>query len=200
MYLLGQAFFSPELINHRFSPRSVRTVALCGADDAVLRPIAERFRIEVVVDDLSSLIRFGRGEAVLRHQKTRRYWQRMGGTLLEKYCLVPASRGIHGRQVVDAIIIMDSGCRIASRAEHGVFSLDGCDLIIVNTSAGRVGMYLLGQALFSREVIKERFAPRSVRAVALCADSDAVLCPIAEGHGIEVVVDEKTAPSVENSP
>jgi hypothetical protein len=200
-YLLGQAFFSPELINHRFSPRSVHTVALCGADDAILRPIAERFGIEVVVDDLSSLTTFSRGQALLRQQMTRRYWQRIGGTLLEKYCVVPASRGIHGQQVVDAIIITDSGSRIASRAEHGSLSLDGCDLIIVNTSAavrqpqrranrGRLGMYLLGQALFSREVIKERLAPRSVRTVALCADSDAVLRPIAERHGIEVVVDD----------
>jgi hypothetical protein len=56
----------------------------------------------------------------------------------------------------------------------------------------RLGMYLLGQTLFSRELIKERFAPRSVRTVALCADSDAVLGPIAEAErfGIEVVVDD----------
>jgi len=47
---LGQALFSRELIKERFSPRSVRTVALCAAGDAVLRPIAERFGIKVVVD------------------------------------------------------------------------------------------------------------------------------------------------------
>jgi len=190
MYLLGQALFSPELINHRFSPRSVRTVALCGADDAILHPIAERHGIEVVVHDLSSLITFSQGQALLRHQKTRRYWQRMGGTLLEKYCVVPASRGIHGRQVVDAIIITNGDCRIASRGEHGSLSLDGCDLIVVNTSGRRLGMYLLGQALFSRELIKERFSPRSVRTVALCAAGDAVLRPIAERFGIKVVVDK----------
>jgi hypothetical protein len=52
MYLLGQALFSRLLIEDRFAPRSVRTVALCAADDAVLRPLAVRFGIEVVVDDL----------------------------------------------------------------------------------------------------------------------------------------------------
>ena len=52
MYLLGQAFFSRELIKDRFAPRSVRTVALCAIDDAILRPIAERFGVEVVADDL----------------------------------------------------------------------------------------------------------------------------------------------------
>jgi hypothetical protein len=40
------------LIENRFAPRSVRTVALCAADDAILHPIAERFGIEVVVADL----------------------------------------------------------------------------------------------------------------------------------------------------
>jgi hypothetical protein len=50
MYLLGQAFFSRELVRTRSKPKSVRTVALCTADDAVLRPIAEGFDIEVVVE------------------------------------------------------------------------------------------------------------------------------------------------------
>jgi hypothetical protein len=54
MYLLGQALFSRLLIEDRFAPRSVRTVALCAADDAVLRPLAVRFGIEVVVDDLAA--------------------------------------------------------------------------------------------------------------------------------------------------
>jgi len=70
-------------------------------------------------DGLSSLTTFSPGQTRLRHQKTQRYWQRTGGTLLEKYCVAPASRGIHGRQVVDAIIIESSGRRIASQAEHG---------------------------------------------------------------------------------
>jgi hypothetical protein len=47
---LGQALFSRELIKDRFAPKSIRTVALCAADDAALRPLAERFGIEVVVD------------------------------------------------------------------------------------------------------------------------------------------------------
>ena len=51
IYLLGQAFFSRELIKDRFAPRSVSTVALCALDDAVLRPIAERFDIGIVVDE-----------------------------------------------------------------------------------------------------------------------------------------------------
>jgi hypothetical protein len=121
---------------------------------------------------------------------TRRYWERVGGTLLEEYPVVLRSRGI-GRRVVDAVIIVGGDHRIASRAEN--VSLDGHDLIVVQTKASRLGMYLLGQALFSRLLIEDRFAPRSVRTVALCAADDAVLRPLGVRFGIEVVVDDLTA-------
>lgn len=42
MYLMGQAFFSAQLIQ-RFHPRSVVSVALCLQDDAVLRPLFEHY-------------------------------------------------------------------------------------------------------------------------------------------------------------
>ena len=118
---------------------------------------------------------------------TRRYWERMGGTLLEEYLVVPRSRGV-GRRVVDAVIIVGGDHRIAFRAEN--VSLDGHDLIVVQTKASRLGMYLLGQALFSCLLVEDRFAPRSVRTVALCAADDAVLRPLAVRFGIEVVVDD----------
>jgi hypothetical protein len=95
-----------------------------------------------------------------------------------------------GRRRIDAVIIEGGDHRIASRAESVSLSLDGHDIVIVQTKALRLGMYLLGQAFFSRELIKDRFAPRSVRTVALCAIDDAVLRPIAERFNIEVVVDE----------
>jgi hypothetical protein len=51
MSLMGQAVFSRELMNP-FMPASIRTVALCGRDDALLRPLAERYGIKVEIDDL----------------------------------------------------------------------------------------------------------------------------------------------------
>ena len=49
MYLMGQTFFSAELIK-RFGPASVRSVALCNQDDSVLRPLLEQYPgMEVVV-------------------------------------------------------------------------------------------------------------------------------------------------------
>jgi len=118
---------------------------------------------------------------------TRRYWDRVGGTLLEEYLVVPPGRDFSMR-VVDAVIIVGGDKRIASRAES--VNLRGHDLIVVQTKARRLGMYLLGQALFSRSLIEDRFKPRSIRTVALCAANDAVLSPIAERFGIEIVVDD----------
>jgi hypothetical protein len=89
--------------------------------------------------------------------------------------------------LLDAVIVLDGDHRIASRGDS--VALDGHDLIVVQTKAQRLGMYLLGQALFSRLLIENRFAPRSVRTVALCAADDTVLRPLAENFGIEVIVD-----------
>jgi hypothetical protein len=49
MYLMGQTFFSAKLIR-RLKPRSVKSVALCASDDAILRPMLEAYKgCEVVV-------------------------------------------------------------------------------------------------------------------------------------------------------
>jgi hypothetical protein len=49
MYLMGQTFFSAQLMK-RFHPTSIRSVALCAADDSVLRPLLEQYPgMEVVV-------------------------------------------------------------------------------------------------------------------------------------------------------
>ena len=130
--------------------------------------------------------------STLETPMTRRYWARVGGTLFEEYLVVPRGPGV-GQRLIDAVIVVDGDRRIASRSER--VSFDGHDLIVVQTKASRLGMYLLGQALFSRLLIEGRFAPRSVRAVALCAADDAVLRPLAERFGIEVIVDHLAARS-----
>jgi hypothetical protein len=117
---------------------------------------------------------------------TLRYWKRVGGTLLQEYLIVEPSQGVGPRRV-DAIIVLDGDTRIASKGEH--IALDGHDLIVVQTKAYRLGMYLLGQAFFSRLLVADHFTPRSLRTVALCAIDDAVLRPLGERFGIEVVVD-----------
>jgi hypothetical protein len=49
MYLMGQAFFSVELMK-RFNPKSIKSVAVCEKYDAVLGPLIEKYPgIEVVL-------------------------------------------------------------------------------------------------------------------------------------------------------
>jgi hypothetical protein len=125
---------------------------------------------------------------------TRRYWQRVGGTLVEEFLMVRQRPNV-GRRLADGLIVLDGDHR---RLTSGEVTLDGKDVIVVQTKADRLGMYLLGQALFSRELISDFFNPRSIRTVALCRVDDAVLRPIAERYGIEVVVDDSVPGGLAN--
>jgi hypothetical protein len=59
MYLMGQALFSAELLK-RFNPRSIESVAIVTKDDAVLRPIFEKYegmRVVVCPPEFAALAR-----------------------------------------------------------------------------------------------------------------------------------------------
>ena len=115
---------------------------------------------------------------------TRWYWQSVGGTLIEEFVAVKETAG-SGRRVLDAVIIKNEETLIAKQSE---VSLEGKDIIVIQTKASRLGMYLMGQALFSRQLIM-MFKPKSVKSVALCNRDDAVLRPLLEQYeGMEVVV------------
>ena len=61
------------------------------------------------------------------------------------------------------------------------------DVIVIQTKASRLGMYLLGQAYFSKFLI-ERHNPQSIKLVAICSRSDSIMEELANQHGIEVIV------------
>jgi len=114
----------------------------------------------------------------------RAYWRKIGGTLIEEYPVVRSSETTGPRRV-DAIILPKGAKRIAKPAE---ISLTGEDVIVVQAKAGRLGMHLMGQTLFSAQLVK-RFRPASVRSVALCLKGDEVLRPMLEKYaGMQVVV------------
>ena len=89
---------------------------------------------------------------------------------------------------MDGLIILGGEKKIARPSE---VEIAGKDIIVVQTKRGklktRLGMYLLGQAFFSRELMRP-FKPRSIRTVAICTAGDDVLEPIAREFSIEVVV------------
>ncbi len=114
------------------------------------------------------------------------YWEKNGGTLIEEFLAVSKMKD-QGRRLIDGIIILDEEKK---RLPVGTkVSLEDKDVIVIQTKNERLGMYLMGQTLFSLQLIKKYFNPRSARAVALCQKSDKVLQPMLEAYeGCEVVV------------
>lgn len=114
----------------------------------------------------------------------RSYWRKIRGTLIEEFPAVKASPTCGPRRL-DAVILPKGEFRIAHWKE---VSLKGKDIIVVQAKANRLGLYLMGQALFSAALMK-RFKPRSVRSIALCTKDDSVLRPLLKRYPhIEVVV------------
>ena len=115
----------------------------------------------------------------------RAYWQRVGGTLVEEFPVVRRTRR-NGPRYIDAVIILGEETRIASAND---VSLDGKDIICVQAKRDRLCMYLMGQTLFSKQLLETGFNPKSVLSVALCTRDDEVLRPLLEKHdNVRVVV------------
>ncbi len=117
---------------------------------------------------------------------TRAYWRTVGGVLCEEYPLV--RRGpAQGQRLVDGLIVLGEPPALDSWKNWQ--NLSSCDIILVQAKAKRLGMHLMGQALFSRELaMRLPYPPRSVRTVAIVRSSDAALEPLAMAYGIEVFV------------
>jgi len=115
----------------------------------------------------------------------RSCWEQVGGTLIEEFPIAETTMTSELRRL-DAIILPNGENRIAKASE---VSLDGQDVIVIQCKAHRLGMYLMGQALFSRDLVLKCHKPRSVRSIALCNADDSLLRPLLESHeGLEVVV------------
>lgn len=113
----------------------------------------------------------------------RKYWNKVGGILIEEFLAVHRAKD-RGPRLIDAIIITNRPKRIAHWSE---VSLEGEDIIVVQAKASRLGMYLMGQAVFSRELMKP-FKPASIKSVAICTKDDSTLRPLLENHSVDVVV------------
>jgi hypothetical protein len=115
---------------------------------------------------------------------TRWYWQQVGGTLIEEFCAVKGSRS-SGIRLLDGVIVKNGPFVIARQSD---VVLKDQDIIVVQAKASRLGMYLMGQAFFSAQLMRA-FEPRSVESVALVLRDDEVLRPLFEQYtGLRVVV------------
>ena len=119
----------------------------------------------------------------------RWYWQQVGGTLIEEFPAVTRSRTCGARRL-DGVIVHDGERRLAQASD---VKIKDKDTIVVQTKSSRLGMSLMGQTLFSAQLMLP-FEPRSIKSVALCTAYDSVLGPLLEAYpNIEVVVCPRTS-------
>jgi hypothetical protein len=112
---------------------------------------------------------------------TRAYWQSLGqGILYEELAVADAVPGKQSRRLVDAVVVLGHESRVAG-PRRGV-SLDGEDVVVIQTKATRLNPYVFGQALLSAELIRLRWTPASVRSVVICVEDDPELKPLVESY------------------
>lgn len=110
---------------------------------------------------------------------TLAFWQHCApGTLYEEYQLVKKAEG-QGCRYVDAVILPDGPNKRCRREEYE--SLAGKNVIVIQAKAKRLGMYLMGQALFSAALAR-KLGALSVRSIILCTKSDVILKPLLDSY------------------
>lgn len=120
---------------------------------------------------------------------TRAYWEAVGGTLYEEFAAVPTVRGVQSARYLDGVIVLGGSKRLAGRGEAG--SLNGKDVLVVQTKATRLNPYIFGQALLSADLIQQRWRPRSLRSVLLCVQDDPELHSVVAAYPqVEVCIVE----------
>lgn len=115
----------------------------------------------------------------------RQFWQQVGGILIQEYMAVKKTPTC-GKRLIDGIILPNAKTNeILGKRD---VSIAGEEIIVVQVKTGRLGMYLMGQTLFSKRLM-EKFRPSKITAIALCQEDDSVLRPLLEEHeGCKVVV------------
>jgi hypothetical protein len=110
---------------------------------------------------------------------TRWYWREIepAGTLVEEFCAVRPSETC-GVRLLDGLIVHgDPVERVSGSSYEG--SVQGKAVTVIQTKDSRLGMYLMGQTLFSTKLM-ERLGVASVKSVAVCTEDDSVLRPYLE--------------------
>ena len=106
---------------------------------------------------------------------TEGFWQSTAhGLFIAEYPLV--QRGAdRARRCVDGLILPDEPHGRGKWRDHA--SLSDRRVIVIQTKIGRMGMYLMGRALFSARLALACGAA-SVRSILLCHQTDGALLPL----------------------
>ena len=117
---------------------------------------------------------------------TRWYWREVlkKGTLIEEYVAVErAEDDSNAPRFMDGLVILDGPFETSDDVRCDI---TGKDVVVIQSKNKRLGMYLMGQALFSLQLILAKGA-KSVRSDAVCRKDDKVMRPMLEAHpGLEV--------------
>jgi hypothetical protein len=114
--------------------------------------------------------------------RTRKYWEQIGGLLIEEFVAVPGTKS-QGIRLIDGLIVLNEDKSIH---KSNFYNIEGKDVIVIQTKSSRIGMNLLGQAYFSKFLI-ERHKPRSIKCVAICGRTDVVMEELAKKHDVEII-------------
>ena len=101
---------------------------------------------------------------------TRWYWEQVGGTLVEEFPAIKKGQSCSVRHL-DGLIIKNGTHKISKPSE---IVIEGKEIIIIQTKNKRLNMHLMGQTLFSIELMRMH-NPKSIESVALCSKTDTVL-------------------------
>ena len=133
-----------------------------------------------------------------------KYWDRVGGTLVREFQMVPAIRKEgQGGRFLDGLIVSPGRPPKTPplkwsnfiKEREGKDPFKGKNLLMVQAKAQKLGMGLMGQAFFSRILTRnsmreDEWKPNSLRWVILCKKSDPKLEVLCGYFGIDVVTPE----------
>lgn len=119
---------------------------------------------------------------------TRWYWREIlkQGTLIEEYVAVVRTKDRSAApRLMDGLVIVGGPFTVSDDVHTDITDKD---VVVIQSKNKRLGMNLMGQALFSRELLLKKGA-RSVRSVAVCRKDDKVMRELLLAHpDIEVVI------------
>ncbi len=119
---------------------------------------------------------------------TEWYWREVlkKGTLIKEYIAIERTKdGSNASRYLDGLVILDGPFKTSDDVR---MDIQGKNVVVIQSKNKQLGMYLMGQALFSRELILRK-KPKSVRSVAVCRKDDKVMHDLLEAHaGIEVAL------------
>ena len=208
MPLMGQTLFSPALVKREFNPGPIRAIALCKEDDHNIRSLIESVplkssakKIGIADIEVVEVPKNFQGHKWYRRKNPEPsmicwYWNQAKdkGKLFEKF-EVAYNDSINNSSVFGALILPDEPAEwlrwpdIPASDQTDIYkSLPKHDLVVVHAEAQykHIGMSLMGEALFSSMLVKQRFRRRPVRSVALCKKDDSVLHQLLKDIGKKV--------------